>query len=80
MTINIPELNVIVLVFVTLALIEGHIGAKEQILMRHLSHKVPKSSVKFASQHTGKITVLRHFCLVLQTVFFARLTIDWSRF
>ena len=38
------------------------------------------TSVKFASQHTGKITVLRHFCLVLQTVFFARLTIDWSRF
>ena len=27
--------------------------------------------MKFASQHTGKITVLRHFCFVLQTVFFA---------
>ena len=27
-----------------------------------------------------QITVLRHFYLVLQTVFFARLTIDWSRF
>ena len=41
---------------------------------------VETASVKFASQHTGKITVLRHFCLVLQTVFFARLTIDWSHF
>ena len=38
------------------------------------------TSVKFASQHIGKITVLRHFCLALQTVFFARLTIDSSRY
>ena len=38
------------------------------------------ASLKFASQHTGKITVLRHFCFVLQTFFFARLTIDRSHF
>ena len=41
---------------------------------------IETTSVKFASQHIGKITVLRHLCLALQTVFFARLTIDLSRF